>query len=192
MTGSNNPQYGKKLSSESIEKMRQKLLGRPSPNRGRIMSSDQKLKISQSCKDIWSNEENKKRWIADRTGQKRSLQAKKNLSVGAYKRYGTIPFDNHIVIEQYSKNWELTNQFNGIDEYYRFFNTKTCRNLKKAVYNRSLFRNSYWTISGPSTIETTSWKKDPCMEWSRVHTSEILDVEVQGFWNLVIEFQNVI
>lgn len=153
--GQRNPMYGKKLSPESIEKMRHKLIGRPSPNRGKVMSESQKRKISESCREIWANQDNKKLWISQRIGQKRSLEARKNLSKGAYKRYGTVPMDESVVIRQYDKNGSLIRTFHGIQEYYEYFHVKTCRNLKAAIKEHTLFRNSYWELSGPSTIETT-------------------------------------
>lgn len=153
--GERNPMFGKKMPPESIERMRRKLIGRPSPNRGKIMSAEQKQKISEACRKMWADQEKRELWISRRIGQKRSLEARENLSKGAYRRYGTIPMDESVVINQYDKTGKLIHTFHGIHEYYDFFHVKTCRNLKTAIKEHTLFRNSYWELGGPSTIETT-------------------------------------
>lgn len=155
-SGEKNPMYGKKLSKEHIQKLKDSHNGKFNYNLGKQMSKEQKDKISIASKNMWSNEENKQKWISRRIGETRSDDAKLNLSKGAYKRYNTIAYDNNIVIYQYDKEMKLIETYNGIDEYYKRFNTKTCRNLKKAVKEKNTFKNCYWEISSPSTIESTS------------------------------------
>lgn len=160
--GEKNPMYGRRMSDEQKERLKQSHNGKFDYNKGKKMSDEQKEKISIASKKVWSNEENKKRWIEARIGLKRSEQAKRNLSAGAYKRYNSFPIDNNCIIHRYNKDMDLEETFYGVDEYFKKYNVKTDRNLKNAIKKCVLFKNSYWKIefSGQSTIESTMQEKD--------------------------------
>lgn len=144
-----------------IEKTRLKNLGRVSPNKGKERTEEAKKKTSKTLKETWSDEERRKKWIASRYGRMHSEETRAKMSEKSYARYGTVPYDNNIIIYQYNKEKVLVNTFFGIDEYYNYFHTKTCRNLKDAVKTKCLFKNSYWKICSSSTIENTSLGERP-------------------------------
>lgn len=158
MTGKNNPMYGRKMSEENKRKLIESHNGFFAYNKGKKMSDEQKLKISESCKKTFRENNVGEKIRAKNIGKKRDEIAKKNLSNGAYKRYNSYPLDENIILSQYDKNMNLINTYYGIDEYSLKFNTKTYYNLRRALKENTIFRNSYWKISfsSLSTIENTS------------------------------------
>ena len=158
MTGKNNPMYGKKLSEENKKKLIESHNGFFAYNKGKKMSEEQKLKISESCKKTFSKPEVVEKIRSKNIGKKRDEKARKNLSNGAYKRYNSFPLDENIILYQFNKNMDLIDTFHGIEEYSKKFKTKTYRNLRYALRDNKVFKNSYWKISfsSQSTIENTS------------------------------------
>lgn len=156
--GENNPMFGRKLSDEQIQKLKDSHNGKFDYNKGIIMSEEQKEKISNSLKETWKDEEVRNKWIESKYGRVQSEETKHKMSIKAYERYQSFPLDNNIIIYQYDDNKVLINTFYGIDEYYSKFKTKTCRNLKYAIRDNTKFKNSYWKVEfkSQSTIETTS------------------------------------
>lgn len=153
--------YSEEKKREIIERTRLKNIGRISPNKGKKRSRLSKEKTSETLKLTWKNIENREKWVQSRIGRVHSEKTKAKMSAKSYTRYGTIPYDNNIVIKRYNKESMLINTFYGIDDYYNYFGTKTCRNLKSAVKNGNLFKNSYWKVISLSTIENTSIGEKP-------------------------------
>lgn len=144
--GENNPMYGRKLSEEQKQKLKDSHNGKFDYNKGKIMSEEQKIKISQTMKRAWENEENRNKWIEKKYGRIHSEETKKKMSESSYKRYNSFPMDDSVIIYQYNLNNELINKFDGINEYYNKFKTKTCRNLRYAIRDDKVFKNSYWRV----------------------------------------------
>lgn len=156
--GENNPMYGHKMSDEQKQVLKNSHNGFFAYNKDKEVSSEQRQKISNSLKEAWKNEDVRNKWIESKYGRVQSEETKKKMSLKAYEKYNSFPMDNNIVIHQYNKDYILINTFNGIDEYYNYFKTKTCRNLKYAIRDTKIFKNSYWKIEfkSQSTIEITS------------------------------------
>lgn len=162
MSGKNNPMYGSKLSEEQKLKLLNSHNGFFAYNKGKTMSDDQKQKISETMKKAWENEKNREKWIASKIGKTRTDETKKKMSMASYNRYKTVPYDNNIIIYKCDKEWNIVNIYYGIDEYYKYHKTKTCRNLKNAVKNKTIFKGYYWYIEveSQSTIENVDIEKD--------------------------------
>ena len=157
--GENNPMYGRKMTERTKQKLYESHNGFFAYNKGKMMTEDQKIKISTSLKNAWQNKEVRNKWIKSKYGRVNSDETKKKMSESAYKRYGTFPLDDSTIIFRCNYNWSILEIFNGITEYYSRYKTKTCRNLRNAIKNKSKFKNSYWYVefNSQSTIENTSF-----------------------------------
>lgn len=81
-----------KPTKESIEKMRLKKIGQPSPKRGTKLSQEIKDKISKSLTGRKQSKELIDKRVASCTGKKRSEQSRKNISEG---RKGIVFLEEH-------------------------------------------------------------------------------------------------
>lgn len=160
--GENNPMYGIPMSEYTKHKLLDSHNGFFAYNKGITMSQEQKDKISNSMKEAWNKDDNRSKWIKSKIGRENSDETKAKMSDSAYKRYGTFPYDNNIIVYKCDNDWNILEIYHGIDEYYKAFNTKTCRNLKYAVRDKTKFKGYYWYVDfeSSSTIERVSSEKN--------------------------------
>lgn len=162
-TGENNNMYGKTHSEEAREKISK-------AHKGKVMTKKQRKNMSlarQGEKNHFygkhHTEETKDYLRQINLGRKHTESAKRKMSEqckgNKHHNYGNRGRNSTytVPIAQYDSNWKLIRKFDTVKETLEFLGMKGHTQLNKAIKNKTMYKNYYWSHSPLETIENTSY-----------------------------------